>query len=148
MSEAIETQRTVKRSRLPVLLAVGDQVGALTEGFPTDLAHVRLLSSVYESVLLHVGLLVKPLAAVLTGKGPRVRVNEQVSGQSGRTLEKLPTHMAGKHPLLFSTCRPLTLLFTGVDVILKNCVCVSLAHVDPQTGITRKCFITERALQS
>jgi len=49
---------------------------------------------VYVRVFLHVGLLVEPLAAVLAGVGPRVRVDEQVGGQRGRPLERLPAHFA------------------------------------------------------
>lgn len=36
----------------------------------------------------------EPLAAVLAGVGPRVRVDEQVRGESGGALEGLATHLA------------------------------------------------------
>lgn len=48
------------------------------------------LTGVDVGVLLHVGLLMKPLAAVLARVGPRVRVYEQVSAQRARSLERLP----------------------------------------------------------
>lgn len=47
-------------------------------------------------VFLHVRLLVEPLAAVLAGVRPRVRVDEQVRGQSGGALEGFPAHLALK----------------------------------------------------
>ena len=51
----------------------------------------------YVGVLLHVRLLVEPLATVLTGVGPRVAVDQQVGGQGGGALETLPTLLALKH---------------------------------------------------
>ena len=45
-------------------------------------------------VLLHVGLLVEALATELARVGPRVRVDEQVRGQSGRPLEGFPALLA------------------------------------------------------
>lgn len=48
----------------------------------------------YVGMLLHVGLLVEPLAAVLAGVGPRVRVDQEVSGQRARPLEALPALLA------------------------------------------------------
>lgn len=41
------------------------------------------LTSVYEGVFLHVGFLVESLATVLAGIWPRVRVDQEVGGQSG-----------------------------------------------------------------
>lgn len=72
MLEAVETARAVVRPVATVLPAVGDQVGALAEGLPTDLTHMRFLPSVYKSVFLHVRLLVEPLAAVLARIRPDV----------------------------------------------------------------------------
>lgn len=66
-----------------VFSAVCDQVGALTEGFTTHFTHMGLLSGVYEGVFLHVGFLVKSLATVLAGIWPRIRVDQEVGGQSG-----------------------------------------------------------------
>lgn len=54
----------------------------------------------YESVFLHVRLLVEPFPAVLAGVGPRVRMYEQVSGEGGGALEHFPAHGAVKRPLL------------------------------------------------
>lgn len=52
------------------------------------------LACVDERVFLHVGLLMEPLAAVLAGVRPRVRVDEQVRGQRGGALEGFATHLA------------------------------------------------------
>lgn len=51
-------------------------------------------TSVNVRVFLHVRLLVEPLAAVLAGVRPRVRVDEQMRGERGRALECLPAHLA------------------------------------------------------
>jgi len=45
-------------------------------------------------VFLHVRLLVEPFAAVLARVGSGVRVDQQVRGQSGRPLERLPALFA------------------------------------------------------
>lgn len=42
----------------------------------------------------------EPLATVLTGVGPGVRVNEQVCGQRGRPLEALATDLTVKASFL------------------------------------------------
>lgn len=47
-------------------------------------------------VFLHIRLLVEPLAAVLAGVRPRVRVDEEVRGQSGGALERFAAHLALK----------------------------------------------------
>lgn len=52
------------------------------------------LARVDERVLLHVGLLVEPLAAELAGVGPGVGVDEQVRGQGGRPLEAFAADLA------------------------------------------------------
>ena len=51
------------------------------------------------SVLLHVRLLVEPLATVLAGVGPRVRVDEEVRRQGGAPLEGLAALLARERPL-------------------------------------------------
>ncbi len=81
------------------------------------------LTCVYEGVFLHVGLLVEPLAAVLAGVRPRVRVDEQVCGQSGRALEHLSTHLAAKATLLDTHARRDTVHQTYV-AFRESCVCV------------------------
>lgn len=53
-----------------------------------------------ERVLLHVGLLVEPLAAELAWVGPGVGVDEQVRGQRGRPLEAFATDLAVEAPFL------------------------------------------------
>lgn len=58
------------------------------------------VTRVDEGVFLHVGLLVESLAAVLAGVRPRVRVDQQVCGQSGRPLEAFPTDFTAENPLL------------------------------------------------
>lgn len=58
------------------------------------------VTRVDERVFLHVGFLVESLAAVLAGVRPRVRVDQQVSGQSGRPLEAFPADFAAENPLL------------------------------------------------
>lgn len=52
--EALPTQVAAEGLEACVLAAVGDEVGALAEGFATHLALVGLLTSVDEGVLLHV----------------------------------------------------------------------------------------------
>lgn len=54
------------------------------------------LTCVNVRVLLHIRLLVEPLAAVLAGVRPGVWVDEQVRGQGGGALEWFPTHLALK----------------------------------------------------
>ena len=51
-------------------------------------------------VLLHVGLLVEPLAAVLARVRPRVRVDEEVRRQRGAPLEGLAALLARERPLV------------------------------------------------
>lgn len=81
--EALRTNITSKRFEARVFPAVCDQVGALAERFATHLAFVGFFTSVNVRVFLHIRLLVEPLAAVLAGVRPRVRVDEQVCGESG-----------------------------------------------------------------
>lgn len=69
-------------------------------------------------VLLHVRLLVEPLAAVLAGVGPRVRVDEQVRGESGGALEGLATHLALEAFLLIRD-KCMTMCYTVVDKRLE-----------------------------
>lgn len=98
--EALGTELAAEGFEAGVLAAVGDEVGALAEGFPTHLAFVGLLSSVDVSVFLHIRLLVEALAAVLAGIGPCVRMDQQMCGEGGGTLECLPTHLALKTSFL------------------------------------------------
>lgn len=77
-----------------VLAHMCDQIRALTERLWAHYTLVRLLTCMYVGMLLHVGLLVEPLAAVLAGVGPRVRVDQEVSGQRARPLEALPALLA------------------------------------------------------
>lgn len=44
-------------------------------------------------VFLHIRFLVKPLPAELAGVRPRIRVDEQVSGQRRGAFESLPAHL-------------------------------------------------------
>lgn len=85
-----------------VFSAVGDEVGALAESFTAHFTHMWFFTCVDEGVLLHVRFLVEAFAAVLTGVGPSVRVDQQVCGQSGRALEHLSTHFTAKVTLLRS----------------------------------------------
>lgn len=94
--EALGTNVTSERFEARVFPAVGDQVGALAERFATHLAFVGLFTGVNVGVFLHVRLLVEPFAAVLTRVRPRVRVDEQVRGESGGALECFATHLAFK----------------------------------------------------
>ena len=54
----------------------------------------RRLTSVNVRMLLHVRLLVEPLAAVLAGVRPGVRVDKKMRGQGGGAFERLATHLA------------------------------------------------------
>lgn len=58
--------------------------------------YILWLTGVNVRVFLHVRLLVEPLAAVLAGVRPRVRVDEQVRGESRGALEWFATHLALK----------------------------------------------------
>jgi hypothetical protein len=55
---------------------------------------MRLLTGVDVGVFLHVGLLVEALATELAWVRSRVRVDQQVCGESGRPLERLPALLA------------------------------------------------------
>lgn len=72
MLEAVKASWAAVGPVIPVLSAVGDEVGALAECFATYLTHVGLLPGVDEGVFLHVRLLVEAFAAVLAGIGPGV----------------------------------------------------------------------------
>ena len=71
----------VTRERLKsfVLPTVCDQIGRLAERLAAEAALVGLLSRVDVGMLLHVRLLMKPLATELTLKRARVRVDQHVS---------------------------------------------------------------------
>ena len=71
----------VTRERLKpfVLSTVRDQIGRLAERLAAKAALVGFLSCVDVSMLLHVRLLVKPLATELTLKRARVRMDQHVS---------------------------------------------------------------------
>lgn len=71
----------MKRLVAGVLTHVRDQVAALGERLATHDALVRFLTGVDVGVLLHIRLLVKPLATILTGIRSRVRVDQQVSAE-------------------------------------------------------------------
>ena len=58
---------------------------------------VGLLSRVHEHVFLHVRLLVKSFAAIITRKWSDVGVNQHVRGQSRGTLEMFTTSLALKY---------------------------------------------------
>ena len=51
-------------------------------------------------MLLHVGLLVEPLSAVLARVGPRVRVDEEVRREGRAPLERLAALLARERPLV------------------------------------------------
>lgn len=57
----------------------------------------ELLTCVDVGVLLHVALLVEPLAAVVAGIRPRVAVDEQVGGQGAGALKALAALLALEH---------------------------------------------------
>lgn len=130
--EAVEAARTAMGPVVPVFTAVGDKVGALAECLPTYLTHVGLLAGVNEGVFLHVRLLMEPFATVLAGIGPRVRMDEQVSGESGGALEHFSTHSTAERPLLVPAWRPLCIHPAGLD----ECCCSAStipAYVSCQT---------------
>ena len=58
-----------------------------------------VLTGVDVGVLLHVGLLVEALATELARVRSRVRVDQQVCGESGRPLEGFPALLALKNLL-------------------------------------------------
>lgn len=53
-------------------------------------------------VFLHIRFLVKSLAAVLAWVRPRVRVDQQVSGQRRGAFESLPAHLALETSFLYT----------------------------------------------
>lgn len=53
-----------------------------------------------EGVFLHIRFLVEPLPTVLARIGPGVRVDEQVGGQSRRSLKALATNLTIKAAFL------------------------------------------------
>lgn len=67
--------------------------------FPLRL--LRFLTCVNVRVLLHIGFLVEPLPAVLTGVWPRVGVDEEVRGKGGGAFERLAAHFAFEAFFLF-----------------------------------------------
>lgn len=98
--EAFGADVASERFEARVLPAVGDQVGALAERFTAHLAFMRLLTRVNVRVFLHIRFLVEPFATVLAGVRPGVGVDEQVCGQGGGALERLPAHLTLEAPLL------------------------------------------------
>lgn len=65
------------------------------------LLRLVFLTCVNVRMLLHIRLLVEPLAAVLAGVRPRVRVDEEVRGEGGGALEGFAAHLALKAFFLF-----------------------------------------------
>lgn len=98
--KAFGADLAAKRLESGVFAAVRDEVGALAEGFATNLAFVRFLACVDVGVFLHVGFLMEAFPTVLTGIRPRVRVDQQVSGQGRGALEGFTTHFALKASFL------------------------------------------------
>lgn len=58
---------------------------------------MSLITCVYVGVLLHVALLMKPLAAIRTRIWPGVAVDQQMRGQRTGPFERLPTLFAFEH---------------------------------------------------
>lgn len=88
----------------------------------------RSLTGVNVCVLLHVRLLVEPLATVLAGVRPCVRVNEEVCGQSRGALECFTAHLALEAFFLFQDIyvkkKPVTgsvyLTYKSIFVLVLN----------------------------
>lgn len=91
--------------------------------------NILFLTSVDVSVFLHIRLLVEALAAVLAGIGPCVRMDQQMCGEGGGTLECLPTHLALKtsflvgkenHEVSVTGCRTCDSLKSMVGMMSKS----------------------------
>lgn len=95
-----------------------DQVAALTEGLSTDYALVRLFTSVYVCVLLHITLLVESLSTILARVGSGIAVNKQVCRKSAAALEALSTLFALEH-LFRAVDRP---VLSQADLMSKGLV--------------------------
>ena len=70
---------------------------------PSTTSRRVVLTCVDECVLLHVGLLMEALPAVLARVRARVRVDEQMRGQRGRALEAFPADLTVEAPLLWGS---------------------------------------------
>ena len=75
-----------------------------------------LLTCVYVGVLLHVGLLVEPLSAVLARIGPSVGVDEEVRGERGAPLEGLAALLA-RERLLAGVHSPVKIVTRTVSAV-------------------------------
>ena len=80
----------MERNAVKILIILLRSAGDTLSAFVVQFTCVNV------GVFLHVTLLVEPLAAVLAGIRPRVRMNEQMSGQGRRSLEGLPALLALK----------------------------------------------------
>ncbi len=93
-------------------------------------------------MLLHVRFLVEPLPTVLTGKGSGITMDQEMSRQSRRPLEALPTLFAGEAFLLVvdssvlteadSMAKSLGANVTGVGPI--SVMGASHMHLEPVGG--------------
>lgn len=73
---------------------------------------MSVLTGVNICMLLHIRLLVEPLAAVLAGIRPCVGVDEEVRGQSGGALERFAAHLTLKAFFLIKDKHIKTISFT------------------------------------
>lgn len=92
--EGHTTVFTRERLESFVFPTVRDQIGRLAERLATEAALVWLLSGVDVGVLLHVRLLVEPLATEMAFERARVRMNQHVRGERRRALKALATNLA------------------------------------------------------
>jgi len=91
-----------------------------------------MITGVNVGVLLHVGLLVEPLAAELARIGARVGMNEQVRGEGRRALEALAT-LATLEAALGAVHGPVLAQTHGVT----ECFTARAALVRPPTAAVR-----------
>lgn len=99
--------------------------------FPLRL--LLFLTCVNVRMLLHIGFLVEPLPAVLTGVWPRVRVDEEVRGKGGGAFERLAAHFAFEAFFLFK--------YTKTKIVFDCIIYVKmLSHMEqPAPGSGRSC---------
>ena len=78
------------------------------------------LTRVDVSMLLHVRLLMKSLATVLTRVGPCIRVYQEVSGQCRTSFERFPTLFAIKSLFAIMNRPKRKISFQGVELVDKK----------------------------
>ena len=96
LDKRLATNLAGKWLKANVLLAMRYEIRRLAKTLSALGTPMGLFPGMYERVLLHVGLLVKPLATELAGERPYARVNELVGRERRGTLERFRTVFTSK----------------------------------------------------